>query len=432
MKLSHLCLPLAACFALGALPAPALAGDVPCPPNRGAATIDGNVVISGACTLEGTTVKGNVLLYAGGTLIARNARIEGSLQADRAVFVDVTDSWVNGDVQLDGLSGDLSRIAGTEVGGSIQLKDNRSPVEVLGNDVRADVQAFGNTGGVLIADNGVDGNLQCKSNAPAPVGGNNFVAGNKEDQCANLQPGGLPGGGPGGGSGGGGGTISGDVYCPPNIGAVTVDGNVLITSACRLDGTTVTGNVLLYAGGSLLARAIRVEGNIQAERADFVDVDASRVIGSVQLDGMVGDRSRVAGSDVGGNVQLVSNRSRLEVQGNGVGGDVQAFSNTGGVLIADNGIGGNLQCKSNNPAPAGGNNRVGGNREDQCANLQPESSPGSGSGSGSPAAGSSSSGSAAASASGGGGGGASGLLSLLAVLLALSLRPAGASPARRA
>jgi hypothetical protein len=35
-----------------------------------------------------------------------------------------------------------------------------------------------------------------------------------------------------------------DIDCPPELGAVTVDGNVLIAAACIMDGTTVTGNIL--------------------------------------------------------------------------------------------------------------------------------------------------------------------------------------------
>jgi hypothetical protein len=165
-----------------------------------------------------------------------------------------------------------------------------------------------------------------------------------------------------------------DVHCPPALGNVTVDGNVLITARCVLDGTTVIGNVHLYSGGSLIATNARIDGNIQAERADFIDVTATRVGGSIQLDELVGDRSIVEGSEIGGSVQLNANRSRLELLDSEVGADVQAFTNSGGVLIEGNVIDGNLQCKSNSPAPVGGSNRVGGNREDQCANLQREAS----------------------------------------------------------
>lgn len=165
-----------------------------------------------------------------------------------------------------------------------------------------------------------------------------------------------------------------DVHCPPRLGPVTIDGNVLIVAACQLEGTRVKGNVLLYTGGSLIATDASINGNIQAENADFIDVLNSRIGGNIQLDNMVGDLSRVDRSRIGGSIQLKDNRSRLEVLENTVIGDVQAFDNSGGVVIADNTIDGNLQCKSNDPAPAGGGNRVGGNREDQCADLQPESS----------------------------------------------------------
>lgn len=163
-----------------------------------------------------------------------------------------------------------------------------------------------------------------------------------------------------------------DVHCPPNLGNVTIDGNVLIAAPCRLDGTTVIGNVHLYAGGSLIARGARIGGNIQAENSDFIDVDESEIDGSIQLDDLVGDLSRVTRSEIGGSIQLKDNRSRLELDDNDVGADIQAFSNSGGVVITDNVVDGNLQCKTNSPAPAGGNNRVSGNKEDQCSNLQPE------------------------------------------------------------
>ena len=46
-----------------------------------------------------------------------------------------------------------------------------------------------------------------------------------------------------------------DVNCPPSLGNVTIDGNVLVAAPCQLEGTIVIGNVHLYAGGSLVSRA---------------------------------------------------------------------------------------------------------------------------------------------------------------------------------
>jgi hypothetical protein len=208
-----------------------------------------------------------------------------------------------------------------------------------------------------------------------------------------------------------------DVHCPPDIGSVTIDGNVLVAAPCRLDGTTVKGNVLLYAGGSLVAVGGRIIGNIQAENADFIDVTDIDVNGDIQLDNLVGDASRVEGSTVGGSIQLKDNRSRLEVLNTDVIGDVQAFSNVGGVVIADNVIDGNLQCKSNSPPPAGGNNRVAGNKEDQCANLTPESDGGS-----APTSGSSSTGTASQQPASNGGGGGVGPVTASLMLLLMLLR----------
>jgi len=202
-----------------------------------------------------------------------------------------------------------------------------------------------------------------------------------------------------------------DVHCPPDLGAVTVDGNVLVAAPCRLDGTVVKGNVHIYAGGSLVARGADIDGNIQAETGDFVDVADSRVGGSVQLDDLVGDLSVVTTSTVDGNIQLKGNRSRLEIVDNVVGADVQGFSNTGGLLIADNRIDGNLQCKENDPAPVGGNNDVSGNKEDQCADLRPEGASGGGAASSASAGASPTAAGAADDTSGGGG--AAWLLALL-------------------
>jgi hypothetical protein len=172
--------------ALAAISAPVLADDVRCPRNLGRVTIDGNVRVSAPCRLEGTTVKGNVHLYAGGSLIARDAKIEGNIQAENANSVDAADTHVNGSIQLDNLVGGPSVITRSTIGGNIQLKSNRSRLEVADNVVDEDVQAFSNTGGVIVVNNTIDGNLQCESNSPAPSGGGNRVSGNKEDQCANL------------------------------------------------------------------------------------------------------------------------------------------------------------------------------------------------------------------------------------------------------
>ena len=158
-----------------------------------------------------------------------------------------------------------------------------------------------------------------------------------------------------------------DVDCSGLIGAVTVDGNVLIAATCSLDGTTVKGNVELFAGGSLTAQNVDVIGNIQGVDAFEVSVSDSDIGGSVQLEKLVGDAT-IRNNAIIGSIQLKENRFQLVADGNTVGADIQAFENFGGVDITSNTVDGNLQCKENDPAPLPfGANRVDGNKEDQCA-----------------------------------------------------------------
>jgi cytoskeletal protein CcmA (bactofilin family) len=172
---------------LAGLTIPAFA-DVYCPPRLGPVTIDDNVIVTGTCVLNGTRVKGNVLVQSNGALTVHNkARIEGNIQADGGVYVRVLESTrVGGDIQLKGLSGRYSYVKNSTIGGNLQMENNRIPLLAEYNFIDGDLQAFSNTGGVTLRFNTIDGNLQCKSNRPAPTGGHNRVSGNKEDQCARL------------------------------------------------------------------------------------------------------------------------------------------------------------------------------------------------------------------------------------------------------
>ena len=76
-----------------------------------------------------------------------------------------------------------------------------------------------------------------------------------------------------------------NVNCLAEIGDVVVRGDLQVVGKCTLAGTDVRGNVTLFAGGSLTARAARIRGNLEARadsRADFVDIDGSRVDGNVR------------------------------------------------------------------------------------------------------------------------------------------------------
>ena len=124
-----------------------------------------------------------------------------------------------------------------------------------------------------------------------------------------------------------------DVNCPPNLGAVTIDDNVIVTGQCVMSGTRVKGNVLVRPSGALTVRDARIEGNIQADGAVYVRVVRTDVGGDIQLEGVFREASRIQRSTIGGNVQLDNNRVRLVAEYNGIDGDLQAFSNTGGLVI---------------------------------------------------------------------------------------------------
>jgi len=156
---------------------------------------------------------------------------------------------------------------------------------------------------------------------------------------------------------------------------VIVNGDIQIATSCELTGTEVRGNVTLFAGGSLIAREVRIRGNLVGSRADFVDVERSRVDGDLKLEELVGDVSSIELTHIRGGLLLASNRSRLEILNNEIDGDLQATGNTGGLLIAGNAIDDDLRCAGNAPVPVGIGNRVDGKSEGQCENLRPEAPP---------------------------------------------------------
>ena len=138
-------------------------------------------------------------------------------------------------------------------------------------------------------------------------------------------------------------------------------------STCVLDGTHITGNLFVNTGATLLARDIRVGGNIQAEGAASVDVGGSTTVGgNIQI--KQGLEARVDAVRLGGDLQLDMNSGNLIAAGNIIDGNLQVFQNSGGVVLSFNRVAENLQCKENSPAPTGGGNTAG-SKEDQCESL---------------------------------------------------------------
>src|SRR5688572_12382088 len=124
--------------------------DAVCVNGLGDVEIRGSLNIASRCQLDGTEIRGNVTLFEGGSLIARDARIRGRLEGTRADFVAIERSRIDGDVRLQGLVGDESTLERNDLRGSTVLTGNRSRFEILNNDFRRSLQANGNTGGLLI------------------------------------------------------------------------------------------------------------------------------------------------------------------------------------------------------------------------------------------------------------------------------------------
>lgn len=156
--------------------------------------------------------------------------------------------------------------------------------------------------------------------------------------------------------------------CTGAVGAIRLD-NIFVPDGqtCTLEGTRTKGNVVVGTGATLIARSIKVNGNVHAEGALRVAISGtSSVGGSVQL--MHGGTVAVQKALINGSLQMESNSGPVTANGNTIGADLQAFQNTGGVTLRKNRIDGNLQCKANMPAPVGSGN-IAASKEDQCARL---------------------------------------------------------------
>jgi cytoskeletal protein CcmA (bactofilin family) len=134
-------------------------------------------------------------------------------------------------------------------------------------------------------------------------------------------------------------------------------------ATCSLDGTKVLGNVTVEAGSVLIARAVSVGGDVEAEEAVQVDLTGrSTVVGNVQV--QRGGSSLIEETSIDGDLKWEEQSGPLVVRSSTMSGNLQADGNSGGVLILDNRVEGDLDCEENGPPPVGGGNEVLGGAED--------------------------------------------------------------------
>jgi len=315
-----------------------------------------NVVVPdfATCTLDGTTVNGNINVGTGSTLIASDVFVDGNVQAEGSTKVTVQEnSTVIGDIQVK--QGGAAFVDRVNVDGDIQFESNTSDLNASRNVVGGNIQVFSNSGGASITDNRIDGNLQCKSNYPPPIGARNQAA-SLEDQCSTF--GGTPTNAP---------PIT-DLVCQGTAGAETYRSVTVPQDArCTLNGTQVLGDIKVRSGAQLSAFGILVDGSIQAQgaanvkvegnaqaAASFTSAAVSTIYGSVQV--TQGDAATLNGLQVKGDLVLDGNRARVAVENTVVAGDLQAVNNTNTVVLRSNLISGDLSCQGNASTPTGGDN----------------------------------------------------------------------------
>ena len=100
----------------------------------------------------------------------------------------------------------------------------------------------------------------------------------------------------------------------------TIEGDVEIAIPCTLTNVEINGDVIVFAGGSLVANGVGIKGNLYTSRADFIAMERSRIDGNVRLEELVGDETTIEGTNIDGDILLARNRSRLEIVNNDIHG----------------------------------------------------------------------------------------------------------------
>jgi hypothetical protein len=187
-------------------------------------------------------------------------------------------------------------------------------------------------------------------------------------------------------------------------GAPTVTGNVIVPAGgnCNIQGQTVTGNVIVQPGGTLIiGGGSTIQGSVLSSGAgtntpatnpltgDSTPLPYSIIICNSTIRGavsassstgevMVGADEGCGGNTISGSVSLSGNKGGVDVWGNTIGGSVNAMSNSGStnddpgtaVEISGNKLAGSLSCSGNTSvATDHGPNTTGGAKTGQCAAL---------------------------------------------------------------
>ena len=180
--------------------------------------------------------------------------------------------------------------------------------------------------------------------------------------------------------------LAGGTFCPPNPGAVTVEGDVIVNAGlCILRDTKVNGDVKVELGGALLidTSATEIDGDVKCDGCNSAGILAGTIKGDLKIKGTVGGLPgfSTSGHDntagpivIDGDVKYEENFTQLFARGASIGGDLKVLKNTnttgigGGPRVEGNTILGDLKCKENVPPPfSPTGNDVDGDKKGQCA-----------------------------------------------------------------
>lgn len=140
-----------------------------CRGHVGAVTITDEVLVPNGvtCTLEGTSVDGDIVVKPGAALYASNIKTTGGVRGDAVKKLVISNSRVGNDIQVnDCEAGGAVVIRSSDIAGNVQLQDNQGSLTVVGNTIGGNLQAKDDSGGGELADNRIAGALECQDNNP--------------------------------------------------------------------------------------------------------------------------------------------------------------------------------------------------------------------------------------------------------------------------
>src|SRR5262249_38991201 len=178
-------------------------------------------------------------------------------------------------------------------------------------------------------------------------------------------------------------TVRADTNCTGTLTGM-INGNVTVPKdgSCTIEIATVTGNVKVLQGASLIIQAYNepsnIGGNVEADHCKSALLQGNMTVGGYlqiqQCTGKADNGFQGPGIKIGGNFECHNNSGSCRAWLGEVDRDVQIHNNES-ITASDISlvtIGGDLECKHNTPAPThnSGPDWVTGNLQDQCAAIR--------------------------------------------------------------